>query len=523
MDIDREALVELFRAEADEHLLAMEDALLALEAQPGDLELLRTVFRGAHTLKGNASSLGFGALAELAHAVEDLLEPLRAGTAELTADLVTLLLREVDALRVAAREAVPSAGAPSRPEVAPGQHQRTLRVPAAKLDRLLDLAGEIAIARGRLAQALEAAGGAPALEAHQEADRLFLDMQELILQARLVPLGPTFRACARTVREVSASLGKQARLVIEGEDVEVDTSVVEHLRDPLTHMVRNAVDHGLEPSAVRRSRGKDAVGTLRLRAWREAGQIAIELSDDGGGLDRQRIAERARESGLADTAARLSDAELQQLIFEPSFSTAEAVTGVSGRGVGLDVVRRNVEALRGSVAVRSRDGRGTAFTLRLPLSLAIIDGFGVAVGGETYVVPLDAVLECLDLPDGQASWVDERGVFSLRGQPLPCLRLRRHFGLGGSGERESVVVVRHEGGRAGLAVDGLLGERQTVIKPLGALFQGLPGIAGSAILGDGRVALILDVPGLLRGALTNGVDSQQSTVDSGSQERMERC
>jgi two-component system chemotaxis sensor kinase CheA len=559
MDIDREALVQLFLAEADDHLRAMEEALLALETRPGDQELLGTVFRGAHTLKGNALSLGFAALAEVAHALEDLLDPLRAGAA-LTADLVSLLLQALDELRVLSGDAAagraegqpgherllqqlrasnptaaaePGPGPKLRSETAPPpgattERRRDLRVEAAKLDRLLDLAGETAIARGRLGQALERSGDVSALEAHHECDRLLLDMQELILEARLVPLGPTFRAYARTVREVAAALGKQARLVIEGEEVEVDTSVMEHLRDPLTHMIRNAIGHGLEPPARRRARGKDPVGTLRLRAQREAGHIAIELGDDGAGLDRERITERARQRGLAVGSARLSEAELQRLIFEPSFSTAETVTDVSGRGVGLDVVRRNVEALHGSVTVDSREGQGTSFTLRLPLSLAIINGFGVAVAGETYVVPLGVVIECLDLPPDNA-WPDGQGVLYLRGEALPCLRLRRHFGLDGRAARESVVVVQHEGGRAGLAVDGLLGERQTVIKPLGALLQGLPGIAGSAILGDGRVAMILDVPGLLREALTNGsrqstVNSQRTTDDSNEQEKeTERC
>jgi two-component system, chemotaxis family, sensor kinase CheA len=280
----------------------------------------------------------------------------------------------------------------------------------------------------------------------------------------------------------------------------VDTSIIEHLRDALTHMVRNALDHGIEPPSRRAALGKDPCGTIGLRAFREAGNIVVELSDDGGGLDRVRIAERAR--GRADATGRASDADLQRLIFEPGFSTADRVTELSGRGVGMDVVRRNVEALRGSVAVASREGQGTTFSIRLPLTLAIIDGFGTVAGGETYVVPTEAVIECLELPPAGREDGSGRTVINLRGEPLPCLRLRDHFGLPGGGvTRENVVVVRHEAGRAGLVVDGLLGERQTVIKPLGPLFRTLPGIAGSAILGSGRVALILDVAGLLRQTL----------------------
>ena len=507
IDVDRDAIVRVFIAEAEERLGRMEEALLAIEGSPDDPDLLGGIFRDAHTLKGNAVSLGFSAIADHAHALEDVLDRARQGGIVLGPDRVATLLGGVDALREALEGVAAGEGEPPRDGarvVAPGvsAEQRTLRVDIAKLDRLMDLASEIAIARGRVQQTLEAGAVSDALAAHRDSDRSFLDLQELILRARMVPVGPAFRAYARSVRDVAATHGKQARLVVEGDDVEVDTSIIEHLRDALTHMVRNALDHGIEAPALRRARGKDPCGTVRLRAFRQAGNIVIELSDDGGGLDRARIADRARAGGRADSAARASDAELHRLIFEPGFSTAEHVTELSGRGVGMDVVRRNVEALRGSVAVASREGQGTTFTIRLPLTLAIIDGFGTVAGGETYVVPTEAVIECLELPRAAGGPAEGRGVINLRGEPLPCLRLRDHFALPGRGaERENVVVVRHEGGRAGLVVDGLLGERQTVIKPLGPLFRALPGIAGSAILGSGRVALILDVPGLLRQTL----------------------
>ena len=500
MEVGRDAIVQVFIAEAEERLGRMEETLLALEGAPDDPDLIGGIFRDAHTLKGNAVSLGFTAMADLSHALEDLLDRARHGQVTLGPDRVTALLRGVDELRkalegVAASESEPRADQP-RPADRP-----TLRVDVAKLDRMMDLAGEMAIARGRVQQLLEAGGSGEALAAHRDSDRSFLDLQELILRARMVPVGPAFRAYARSVRDVAAAHGKQARLVVEGDDVEVDTSIIEHLRDALTHLVRNALDHGIEPPALRKARGKDPCGTVRLRAFREAGNIVIELSDDGGGLDRARIAERARARGRAEGPERASDAEMHRLIFEPGFSTADRVTELSGRGVGMDVVRRNVEALRGSVTVASREGQGTTFTIRLPLTLAIIDGFGTIAGGETYVVPTEAVIECLELPRSEAGR-DGRAVINLRGEPLPCLRLRDHFALPGrSVGRENVVVVRHEGGRAGLVVDGLLGERQTVIKPLGPLFRALPGIAGSAILGSGRVALILDVPGLLRQTL----------------------
>lgn len=528
MEIDIQEVLAIFTEETAEGLQAMEEAVVALEARPRDRAAIDTVFRVTHTLKGNAGSLGYPAVADFAHVLEDLLDRIRKGQLEVTPPLVSLLLRAVDALRQMVPEAVagaaelqpahrdllallrsghaapaaaPAAAAPAEPE-----HEATLRVGLDKLDRLLNLTGEIAIAQGRLQSALLPVAGLAggAVEAQQEAARLFADLQELVMKARMVPLGPTFHRHVRSVRDLAVSHGKLARLVIEGEDVEVDTSVVEHIRDPLTHMIRNAIDHGLEPPEVRQKLGKDPCGQLTLRARHDSGSLLIELHDDGAGLDRERILARGRAQGLVAEGAQPSDAEVFRLIFEPGFSTAETVSDLSGRGVGLDVVRRNVEALRGSVSVSSRAGAGTTLSLRLPLTLAIIEGLNVSLGPDTFVLPLDAVIECLELPR-ERSESGDRGVLSLRGESLPYLRLRDRFEVPGQPPgREQVVVVRHEGGRAGLVVDAVLGESQTVIKPLGRMFQGLPGISGASILGDGRVALILDAARLLANALGGG-------------------
>ncbi len=548
MNIDHEAILHTFLDESEEELSKMEEALVALETQPDDEETLQTIFRVAHTIKGNAASLGFPRVASFAHTVEDTLQRLRDRTLPVTGGLITLLLRTVDALRqmvpdaVAGNEEIQPAhekllkllvgtgtSAAEEEKEKPVVEQalserrqrswgrrkediqawkergRTLRVDMEKLDRILNLTGEIAIARGRLRQMLEervGRAGEEVLEAHLEAERLYLELQELVMKARMVPVGPTFRQYVRTVRDMAATTGKSVRIHIEGEDVEVDTRVIEHLRDPLTHMVRNAVDHGIELPHVRQARGKDPCGRVTLRAHHEAGSIVIQVADDGTGLDRERIVERARSQGIVAEPEKLADSEIYQLVFEPGFSTAETVTDLSGRGVGMDVVRRNVEALRGSVGIDSRPGLGTTITVRLPLTLAIIEGFGVGVGDETYVIPLEAVLECVELPAEEQRQSNGRGVIYLRGRALPYLRLRRLFALGGlAPPRENIVVVQYGGGQAGIAVDVLYGASQTVIKPLGELFQGLPGIAGSTILGNGRVALILDVPSLLREAV----------------------
>jgi two-component system chemotaxis sensor kinase CheA len=290
-------------------------------------------------------------------------------------------------------------------------------------------------------------------------------------------------------------------MLVVGEDVEVDTTILEHIHDPLMHMIRNSVDHGLETPEIRRALGKDPSGKIVLQAFHDSGNIVVQISDDGAGLDHESILQHARSKGIIPEGARLTESEIHNLIFQPGFSTADKVSELSGRGVGLDVVRRNVNALSGAILVESRKGQGTAFTIRLPLTLAIIDGFAVKVGAETYVIPLSSVQECLELPAEKHS-SDEGGVINLRGEALPYVRLRDLFECGGeTPAREKIIVVEYHGGRAGLAADELLGEQQAVIKPLGRLFQGIRGVSGSTILGNGRVALILDVPALCREAI----------------------
>jgi two-component system chemotaxis sensor kinase CheA len=522
MEFDNELLLRTFVSEGEEILSEMEEALLTLEQRPKDGETIRDILRGAHTLKGNAACLGLEALAAVMHRIEDFLQRLHEGEAEVDQITVTQLLTFVDAIResVAAaasgRDVVPEVAidiaeqltgasgiaAPAVPAVATPQSAAavragSIRVETAKLDRALDLTGEISIARGRLRQTIDL--GRPLDEISEscdEVERLSGELQELVMKLRMVPVGPFFRQYSRTVRDVAASHQKSARLVLEGEDVEVDLGVIERLRNPLTHLIRNAVDHGIERPQLRRERGKPAEGKITLGAHRHAGTIVIRIADDGAGLDRSRIATRARGMALAAEPEKLSDHELFRLIFTPGFSTAEQVTDISGRGFGMDIVRRNVEEMHGSVSVESHDG--TAVTLRLPLTVAIIDGFVVGCGDEYYVLPLDAISECVAHVPRNA---EDDGVYDLadvRGEAVPYVRLRRYFGLGGRRSRsENLVVVTAEGRRAGIVVDVLYGERQVVIKPLGRIFQRIPVLAGSAVLGNGRVAMVLDVAELL--------------------------
>ena len=508
MDAELQRIAEVYRNESAENLSTMEQALLALERSGrSDSGLVHAVLRAAHTLKGNSATMGFEQVAQGAHQLEDQLERLHDGTLPFSGDLITRMLEAVDGLRRLLRAALDAEPVVARIGEAPAEpkgpaRDATLRVNVARLDTLLDLTAEITIARGRLAQLVVpgAVVAESAVATLGQLEQLHAAVQEEVMRLRMVPLGPTLRACHRTVRDLARKQGKQVQLVIEGHDVEVDTSIAEQMRDPLTHMIRNAVDHGIELPADRVSAGKPAIGTITLRAQHRAGSVVIELVDDGRGLDRARIAAKAESLGLVADATAVTDEQLLSLIFEPGFSTAAAVTAVSGRGVGMDIVRRHIRGLRGTVDTSSTPGHGTRFTIQLPLTVAIIDGFRVRAGGEVYVLPLEAVEECLDgqgvrsRPGARA----EDGVLNLRGAPVPFARLRDVLGLPGApAARESVIVVRHGERRIGLVVDVLEGDCPAVIKPLTGVLQQLPGIAGSTILGDGRVALILDVPQLI--------------------------
>ncbi len=549
-DFDRDAVLASFLVESEEGLDTMEQSLVQMESNPSDPELLPNIFRVAHSLKGNATSLDLTELAGFAHVVEDLLDVFREQQALPSADLISLLLKAVDELRVMVSAAkagsqpltakqqkirkeiaqevekrskriLATSGAPGESSSAakidtlPGAGPRTLRADVDKLDHMLNLTGEIVIAQGRLRQMIEKLGteqGRALLEMHREAERLYMDLQSEVMSIRMVPVGPLFRQFVRSVRDLARSHGKMARLEVIGGDVEVDTTVLEQLKDPLLHLLRNAVDHGLETPADRESQGKNPCGVIRLSAAHSGGNIIVKLQDDGAGFDRARILEKAKRLGLLSGKDKdkneLSDQDLYDLVFQAGFSTAESVTDLSGRGVGLDVVRRNIDLLRGTAEISSIAGKGSTITIRLPLTLAIIEGFSVRVGDETFIVPLEHVTECTELPAEQRS-LEASGILSLRGNAVPYVRLRHMFSVaGGTPKRENVVVVKINEFYAGIAVDELLGDMQTVVKPLGRAFRTVHGIAGSTVLGDGRVGLIIDVPTLLRGVMQSALQAQ---------------
>jgi two-component system, chemotaxis family, sensor kinase CheA len=546
MDFDRDAILTSFMAESQEGLDRVEQSLLAMESGSGGPELLHDIFRVAHTIKGNATALELDDLKSFAHATEDLLDVLREQNQEVNRELISLLLKAVDELRalvkasasgtpqlstaqqqlrkqigneVAARservvashsEAEPRT-AVVRTEVLSGSGDRTLRASIDKLDRMLDLTSEIVIVQGRLRRMIEKMKGElgrETLEVQAEAERLFRDLQDEVMSVRMVPVGTVLRQAVRMVRDLANSHSKLARVEISGGDVEVDTTVLEHLKDAFLHMIRNAVDHGIEAPPIRKKRGKNPCGLIKVTAEHAGSNVVVTLRDDGAGLNRARILQKAKQMGFFVNSSPASDSELYQILFRPGFSTAESVTDLSGRGVGLDVVRRNIEALHGTVEIASEEGKGTALTIRLPLTLAIIDGFSVRAGNDTFVIPQEYILECVDLAaahrrDGNS------GILNLRGSALPYIRLRAMFGKSAQlPARENVVVVRVGEFQAGIAVDELLGGMQAVIKPLGKILRGSSGVAGSTILGDGRVGLIIDVPGLLQGIMQSNLQPQ---------------
>ena len=378
------------------------------------------------------------------------------------------------------------------------EDSRYIRVHADRLDAVINLLGELVTAGAGAAMLARQTRQNSLIEANQHMGQLIEEIRNGTLQLRMVPIGETFSRFRRVVRDTASQLGKDVTLSVVGGETELDKSMVERIADPLMHLVRNGLDHGLETSAERLAAGKPAAGTLVLSARHESGGILICIEDDGRGIDPDRVLRRAWERGLVESGVTPPEAEILKLIFEPGFSTAEKVTNLSGRGVGMDVVRRNIEALRGHVQVHSTLGAGTRITIRLPLTLAIIDGFMVGVGASRFIFPLDAVVEVIENRP-TASGLDGRGrgVVELRGEVLPVVCLRTLYGLDSAPPEQVSVVVLNAGGVSfGVIVDALLGQHQTVIKPLGRIFRMLRGISGSSILGNGEVALIFDVASL---------------------------
>jgi len=554
-------LLSDFVLESREHLAAIESRSLALEQDPRNAEAINSIFRAFHTIKGLAGFLELNTVREVSHNVETVLDLARNGKLSVTSHVIDVVLESADFLktcvdnldaRLHGREGVaepansallervrslidspaapakveagkpavreePPAGAPepaheedataapttARSGALPGE-AKAVKVDTGKLDYLVDMAGELVIAQSMVRHDPDLATlKSPRLQRNlAQLARITSELQKTSMSMRLVPIGQLFQRVARQVRDLSRKMGKRAELDIIGEETEIDRTIVEELADPLMHMVRNSLDHGIEDAETRAAAGKNPVARIGLRACHQAGHIVIEISDDGRGLDSGRIVAKAIEKGLVTSAEHLSENDIFHLVFEPGFSTAQQVTDVSGRGVGMDVVRKQIQKLRGHIEIQSRPGQGATFTLKVPLTLAIIDGLVVGVGTERYIVPLFAVREMFR-PAAEAVFTVQNRceMVMVRETLLPVVRLHLRFGVKPRSEdlcRCLLIVAEGEGQRFCLVVDELIGKQEAVIKSLGETFKNIPGIAGGAILGDGRVGLILDLAGLMK-------------------------
>jgi two-component system chemotaxis sensor kinase CheA len=422
---------------------------------------------------------------------------------------------EISSTPAASRLAAPvPTTAPEAKAVArkPVAADSTIRVPSEKLDRLVNLVGELVMNQSRLSQVAARLDTTELTSPVESIERLINELRDNVLGIRMMPIGSTFSRFKRLVHDLSAELGKEIDLVTEGAETEVDKTVLDRLGDPLIHLIRNSLDHGIEPADQREKLGKSRRGTLRLAAAHTGSNVVITIQDDGKGIDRDAIRRKGIEKGLVGADAVLSDREVFGLIFLPGFSTAKQITSVSGRGVGMDVVKRQIDTLRGSVAVASEVGRGTTISLTLPLTLAIVDGLVVAVGDDQFVIPTSVVMENLEITRDERDAFNGRHAVAVRGELVPYIRLREVFTMPeGEPDLEKVVVVQHAGERVGLVVDRVLGSHQTVIQPLGRFYRDISVLSGATIMGDGRVALILDVAGLVRLTESTALQSVPTT------------
>jgi len=560
-----------FIAEANEHLVNAESAVLTLESSPDDKEAINSIFRSFHTIKGASRFLDLKDIQIYAHEAETMLDMVRKGTLPFEGHVVELSLSSIDGLRMLLgllQEQMSNNGQikGNYPDIGPQiaelrevsmlkknqpigdilikqgaitdvelnqalktkaastkqiddalSNQKTgasvgasIRIQLDKLDALMDLVGELVISESQVIQSPEMSG---VKQQHfqrnlVELDNITRNLQQLVMGMRLVQMGPVFHKMERLVRDLSKAVGKDITIVINGEETEIDKNMAELVADPLMHMVRNALDHGIESKEERLSQGKPAIGRVELVAYHKGGFVVIEVRDDGRGLNRDKIFRKALERGLARLDEKLSDTQIYSLIFEPGFSTAEVVTEVSGRGVGMDVVKKNVDRLHGKINISSQEGKGTVFAIFFPITLAIVDGIVVQVGQERYVLPINSVIEFIQPKESDRVRVyGKEEIYKIYDKVYPLIHLDEVFDIAGGNEnfeQQTICILESDHGRACIVVDELLGQQQVVIKSLGEKLMNIPGISGASILGDGRVGLILDASTLIELSIKQG-------------------
>ncbi|WP_255311272.1 chemotaxis protein CheA [Candidatus Kryptonium thompsonii] len=553
-------IVESFIVETKELLEKLDNDLVELEKRPEDLEILNAIFRYVHTIKGTSSFIGFEQMSELAHRFEDVLNKLRKGELKVRSDIMDVMLEAHDLLKVLLsklekKDLTPieienvilklekiargevinrdeeatvegekfstvNDGADVLQKVGSKVIDKTIRIDVERLDELINLVGELVLGRNRLMQIISGvvekfegeAATRELIDTVSQIEYLTSELQTVVMRARMLPIARVFNKFPRMVRDLAREMNKKVELLIYGEETEVDKSVIEYIYDPLVHIIRNAIDHGIESPEERIKVGKPEKGKIILKAEHEGNYIVITVEDDGRGIDPDKIRKRAIEKNLIteQEAMSISDKDILNFIFIPGFSTASKVTNVSGRGVGLDVVKANIMKLNGIIDLQSTPGVGTKFILKLPLTLAIIQGLLVGVAGEIFIIPLSSVVEVVRVKPDQVHSIKGREIIRLRDSILPLVRLEEIFNLKSNDHREKrnfyIVVLGLAEKKIGLVVDALIGQKEVVIKSLGSYLKNVKGIAGATILGDGTVRLIIDVAQVFKMSAKNSLD-----------------
>lgn len=541
-----EDMVFLYHAESIDLLDEMETSLLHIQEHGKNKEHINTIFRAAHTIKGGAATLGFNELVKFAHITENLLDEIRTDKKEINNTLITLLLKikdhfseliesiiqngciekySQDLLNITDNyksklqdydftkediKEIEQDKIEQKPIIidntneAPSQitkkQSTLLKIESKKIDDIINLLGEMVITTAAVMEHSKRIQDKPLKESVDNLYKILEELREASMKSRMIPIADTFKKYQRTVRDISLELDKKIDLNIEGGDTELDRVIIEKISDPLMHLIRNSVDHGIESIEERKSLNKPSTANITLSASHEAGNIIIKVKDDGRGLDPKKIFDKAVEKKLISKDDTLQDEEIFNLIMHPGFSTASVVTDLSGRGVGMDVVKKNIDQLGGNIEIHSEPSKGMTVTIKLRLTLAIIDGFMIKLNNDPYIIPLEMILECKELTDELKYSVEEDSFINLRDHVLPILDLKQFFGYNlpkSQIKKENIVIVSFGMLKIGLIVDELLGEFQTVIKPMGKVFENLKGISGATILGNGTVTPILDIPILL--------------------------
>ena len=552
-DNEMREIIESFIVEAKEILERLDHDLIELEKRPDDAELLNAIFRHVHTIKGTSSFIGFEQMSELTHKLEDVLNKLRKGELKVRSDVMDVIFESYDLMKILLsklenkdltpleiEDVVSKLERISNGEIINSDEEnlideeiknekydksvaigdgvdflqkeqsrvidKTIRVDVERLDELMNLVGELVLGRNRLLQIISGivekfegeATSRELMDTVSQVEYLTSELQTVVMRARMLPIAKVFNKFPRMVRDLSREMNKEVDLFIYGEETEVDKSVIEYIHDPLVHIIRNAIDHGIESKEERIKAGKPEKGKIILKAEHEGNYIVITVEDDGRGIDPNKIRRKAVEKNLIteQEAMSISDKDILNFIFIPGFSTADKVTNVSGRGVGLDVVKANITKLNGMIDVQSKLGFGTKFVLKLPLTLAIIQGLLIGVCGEVFIIPLSSVIEVVRVKSNQVHSIKGKEMIRLRDSVLPLVRLERIFNLGSNGEGKEnlyVVVLGLAEKKLGLIVDELIGQKEVVIKSLGSYLKNIKGIAGATILGDGTVRMIIDV------------------------------